>query len=257
MKFNSTLFLSLLTCWSLAMDTSDTLGQISDDSPDESQDRHTEDLDRAQLVRRSSRIAARNPFSINEWPKDRILSTLYSLNIQAPPNLSHDQLWNFLQEVHQDPQPISTNEAPSLPRATGRKATEKRRNTSTDQTNLTPKKAKSSHPSQAPAEQGDDRIFSALLAIQGSLSNMDNRIQALESLRSASAHRAIFDGQTSSSTPDCAFTPDPAANLPRRTLGSALPVASTGAPFFPPAAAIYPHRRAQIQPSENVVMCRN
>ncbi|CAM4693788.1 unnamed protein product [Leuciscus chuanchicus] len=127
-----------------------------------------------------------------------------------------------------------------FPRATGHKATEKRRITSSDQTSL------SSPPSQAAAQQGDDRIFSALLAIQGSLSNMDNRIQALESQRSASAHRVMFDGQTSSSTSDCAFTLDPATNLPRRTLGSALPAASTGAPFFPPAAAISPQLRAHI-----------
>lgn len=51
MTITFTLFLSHLTCWLLMMETSDILGQISDDSPDEIQDRHTEDLDPTQLVR--------------------------------------------------------------------------------------------------------------------------------------------------------------------------------------------------------------
>lgn len=224
------------------MDTSDILGQIlSEESPDEIPDHYTEDSDPTQLVRRSSRIAARNPFSISEWPKEKILATLYSLNVQVPPNLNHDQLLTFLLEVNQDPQPPSTNVS-SLPRSTGRKATEKRKNTSNDQASPTSKKGKTSNPPQASAQQGDDRVLTALLSIQGSLSDMDNRIQALESQRSASAPRATFDAQTSSSSSNCAFFPD----LPRRSLGSALPAASTGVPFFPPAAAISPQLRAQI-----------
>lgn len=107
----------------LVMDTSDILGQIlSEESPDEILDHYTEDVDPTQLVRRSSRIAARNPFSINEWPKERILSKLYSHNIQVPPNLDHDQLLTLLQEVSQDLQPPSTNAVSSLPRSTGCKA---------------------------------------------------------------------------------------------------------------------------------------
>ncbi|ROL45242.1 hypothetical protein DPX16_17853 [Anabarilius grahami] len=226
------------------MDTSDILGQIlSEESPDEILDHYTEDSDPTQLVRCSSRIAAWNPFSISEWPKERILATLYSLNVQVPPDLNQDQLLIFLQEVNQDPQPPSTNVS-SLPRSTGRKATEKRKNISNDQASPTSKKVKTSNPPQASAQQGDDRVLTALLSIQGSLSDMDNRIQVLESERSASAPRAMFDGQTSSSTSNCALIPDLA--LPRRSLGSALPAASTGVPFFPPAAAISPQLRAQI-----------
>ncbi|ROJ30515.1 hypothetical protein DPX16_2368 [Anabarilius grahami] len=226
------------------MDTSDILGQIlSEESPDEILDHYTEDSDPTQLVRRCSRIAARNPFSISEWPKERILATLYSLNVQVPSDLNQDELLTFLQEVNQDPQPPSTNVS-SLPRSTGRKATEKRKNISNDQASPTSKKVKTSNPPQASAQHGDDRVLTALLSIQGSLSDMDNRIQALESQRSASAPRAMFDGQTSSSTSNCALFPDLA--LPRRSLGSALPAASTGVPFFPPAAAISPQLRAQI-----------
>lgn len=174
-------FFSLLACCFLVMDTSDILLQIlSEESPDEIPDHGTEDIDPTLLVRRSSRIAARNPFSITEWPIERILSTLYTLNVQVPPNLDHDQLLTLLQEVNQDPQPPSTNAASSLPRSTGRKATEKRKNISTDQAGPTPKKAKTASASLAPV-QGEDKILSALLSIQGTLSAMDNRIQALES----------------------------------------------------------------------------
>ncbi|ROI84236.1 hypothetical protein DPX16_20008 [Anabarilius grahami] len=238
MKITFTLFLAHLTCCFLVMDTSDILGQIlSEESPDEILDHYTEDSDPTQLVRCSSWIAARNPFSISEWPKERILATLYSLNVQVPPDLNQDQLLTFLQEVNQDPQPPSTNVS-SLPGSTGLKATEKRKNISNNQASPTSKKVKTSNPPQASAQQGDDRVLTALLSIQGSLSDMDNRIQTLESQRSASAPRAMFDGQTSSSTSNCALIPDLA--LPRRSLGSALPAASTGVPFFPPAAAISP-----------------
>ncbi|ROL48632.1 hypothetical protein DPX16_7568 [Anabarilius grahami] len=220
------------------MDTLDILGQIlSEESPDEILDHYTEDGEPTQLVRCSSRIAARNPFSINEWPKERILATLYSLNVQVPPNLNHDQLLTFLQEVS------------SFPQSTGRKATEKIKNISTDQAFPTPKKIKSSHPSQVPAQQGDDRVLTVLLSIQGTLFDMDNRIQELESQRLSSAPRVMFDGQTSSSTSNCALTPDLA--LPRRSFGSALPAASTGVPFFPPAAAISPQLRDQILSAMN------
>lgn len=120
MKILYTLFLLYLTSCFLMTDTSETLGQIlSEDSPDETQDFDNKDLDSAQLVKCSSRIAARNPFSINEWPKERILSTLYSLNVQAPPNLNHDQLLAFLQEVNQDQQPKPLR--PKLPAAKPRK----------------------------------------------------------------------------------------------------------------------------------------
>ncbi|KAK9969954.1 hypothetical protein ABG768_028095, partial [Culter alburnus] len=170
------------------MDTLDILGQIlSEESPDEILDHYTEDSDPTQLVRRSSRIAARNPFSINEWPKERILATLYSLNIQVPPNLNHDQLLTFLQET----------------------------------TGFSQRCCQSKEPSPT-----------------------WNRIQALESQHLASAPRVMFDGQTSSSTSNCALIPDLA--LPRRSLGSALLAVSFGVPFFPPAAAISPQLRVQI-----------
>ncbi|ROL01530.1 hypothetical protein DPX16_2099 [Anabarilius grahami] len=168
------------------MDTSGILGRIlSKESPDEILDHYTEDSYPTQLVRRSSRIAARNPFSINEWPKERILATLYSLNVHMPPNLNHDQLLTFLQEVNQDPQPPSTNVV------------------------------KPSNPSQAPAQQGDDRVLTALLSIQGTLSDMDNRIQALESQRLASTPQRYLP-----LPPGCPFSPQQLLFLPNCALKS-------------------------------------
>lgn len=124
-----------------------------------------------------------------------------------PPNLDHDQLLTLLQEVNQDPQPPSTNVPSSLPRSTGHKATEKRKNISTDQADPTPKKGKTASASFA-AVQGEDKILSALLSIQGTLSAMDNRIQALESQRSSPAPQAGIYGQTSSLTSNRAISPD-------------------------------------------------
>lgn len=109
---------------------------------------------------------------------------------------------------------------------------------------------KTAHSSQVPAQQGDDRVLSALLSIQGTLSDKNNRIQALESQCLSSAPRAMFDGQTSSSTSNHALTPDLA--LPRRSLGSALSDAYTRVPSFPPAAAISPQLHTQILSSNDI-----
>ncbi len=136
------------------------------------------------------------------------------------------------------------------------KPRKKRKNISSDLTSPTPKKPKPSHPSQAPAQQGEDRILSALLSIQGTLSDLDNRILALELQRLPSAPRVTFDRQTSSSTSECGSTSDLDANVPRRSPGSALPAPSSRVPFFPPAAAVSPQLRAQILSGNDIKLVK-
>ncbi|XDV11744.1 hypothetical protein PO909_000592 [Leuciscus waleckii] len=46
--------------------------------------------------------------------------------------------------------------------------------------------------------------------------------------------------------PSTSFIMGPADLLPRRSLATALPASTTGAPFFPPAAAISSQLHAQI-----------
>ncbi|KAK9960492.1 hypothetical protein ABG768_008347 [Culter alburnus] len=112
------------------------------------------------------------------FPKKKILFTLYSFNIQAPPDLSHEQLFQFFIECNQDPDLHSPETVPPFPRATGQKASAKRKNISSKNTPSPLKKAKPHHSNQNPVQQRDDQILSALTSIQGVLSEMDERFQA-------------------------------------------------------------------------------
>ncbi|KAJ8351965.1 hypothetical protein SKAU_G00234410 [Synaphobranchus kaupii] len=77
---------------------------------------------------------------------------------------------------------------------------------------------------------------------------MDARIQNLENSPSATRfsinERGI--GASSAATYDANPAPSNLAIEPRRTMGTAIPAAPVGVPFFPPAAAISPHLQAQI-----------
>lgn len=111
--------------------------------------------------------------------------------------------------------------------------------------------------------QSNDPVLSALSNIQVSLSDMNSRIQALEcSSTSKSSANLLFSGPSSENSSSATarlpvFTQqqdDDVVNsvtIPRRTMGSAVPV-STGSPFFPPAAAISHQLRSQIVAGNDV-----
>ncbi|KAF4106172.1 hypothetical protein G5714_013834 [Onychostoma macrolepis] len=200
-------------------------------------------------LRRSSWLAGKTHLSINEWPKDKILSTLYSFNIQAPPDLSHEQLFHFLIECSQESDLFSPASV-ALPHATGRKATSKRKHLSSDNP-LPLEKSKRPHTNQISTQQRDYQILSALTSIQGVLSKMDERIQTLEDRSCASTSHPTFPGVQSSGSSLLGNRFSHQAeiadmSLSRRTLRSAVPAAPTGVPFFPPAAAVSPQLCVQI-----------
>lgn len=201
-----------------------------------------DEQDRVLPLRRSSELTGKTRLSLNEWPKEKILSTLYSYNIQAPPDLSHEQLIHLLIEWSQDLDLFSPASVASLPRTIGQKA--KRKHLSSDSP-LPPEKSKPPHTNQISAQQRDDQILLALTSIQEVLSEMDKKIQALEDRRCTPTPCPTFPGVQSSrfSLPGNLFshyadTVD--TLLHRRTLRSTVPAAPTGVPFFPPAAAISP-----------------
>ncbi|KAJ8377009.1 hypothetical protein SKAU_G00075890 [Synaphobranchus kaupii] len=77
---------------------------------------------------------------------------------------------------------------------------------------------------------------------------MDARIQNLEN--SPPATSFVFNEPAIGASPAATYNANPASsNLaiePRRNMGTAVPAAPVGVPFFPPAAAISSHLRAQI-----------
>ncbi|KAK2914232.1 hypothetical protein Q8A67_002631 [Cirrhinus molitorella] len=94
--------------------------------------------------------------------------------------------------------------------------------------------------------QSNDPVLSALSSIQSSLSDMNSRIQALES---GSALKPTNPASATVRLPLANELQDHndviPATVPWRTMGSAVPV-STGSPFFPPPAAISHQLRSQI-----------
>ncbi|KAJ8375435.1 hypothetical protein SKAU_G00060150 [Synaphobranchus kaupii] len=97
-------------------------------------------------------------------------------------------------------------------------------------------------------QQTEDPILTALSYIQTSLLNMDARILNLEN--SPSSTRFIVNepgiGTSSAATYNANPAPSNLAIEPQRNMGTAIPAAPVGVPFFPPAAAISAHLRAQI-----------
>ncbi|XP_057179086.1 NXPE family member 4-like isoform X3 [Triplophysa rosa] len=92
-----------------------------------------------------------------------------------------------------------------------------------------------------------DPVMKALQSIQLSLSNLSDRIQTLESQPSpTSTISSLMPVVPKAFAATAPSTAEPAALIPRRSLATALPAPTTGAPFFPPAAAISPQLCTQI-----------
>ncbi|XP_073667512.1 uncharacterized protein [Paramisgurnus dabryanus] len=213
-------------------------------------------------VRRSSRLASKSscsPPSIIDWPLPKLLETLYRHDIPAPTGASHKELFALLCEKIDVP----AADIPPPPPFSGKKQTQKRKNLEPASTSadVAPKRAGGSDVSTraiySSSVQNKDPVLSALSSIQSSLSNMNSRIQALESgsRSKASANFSISgpscDNSSSTTARLPVFTPQQnddvinSVTIPRRTMGSAVPV-TTGSPFFPPAAAISHQLRSQI-----------
>ncbi|KAJ8359218.1 hypothetical protein SKAU_G00157430 [Synaphobranchus kaupii] len=205
-------------------------------------------------VRRSARLAVRNPESpcITFWSITKILGVLFSRNIQAPLGASHEELLHFLIANVPD---IATAPATGIPASTPpapRKASAKRKHCAAPATSsaVASAPAKRARPQSqgATPQQIEDPILTALSTIQASLLDMDGRIQNLEN--SSPATSFVFNEPAIGASPAATYNANPASsNLaiePRRNMGTAVPAAPVGVPFFPPAAAISSHLRAQI-----------
>ncbi|KAJ8359101.1 hypothetical protein SKAU_G00156260 [Synaphobranchus kaupii] len=205
-------------------------------------------------VLRSARLAVRNAESpcIALWSISKILGVLFSRNIQAPLGASHEELLDFLMANVPD---IATSPATGIPASTPpapRKASSKRKYcappaTSSAEASAPEKRARSQSQGVIP-QQTEDPILTALSYIQTSLLDMDARILNLEN--SPSSTRFIVNepgmGTSSAATYNANPAPSNLAIEPRRNMGTAIPAAPVGVPFFPPAAAISAHLRAQI-----------
>ncbi|KAA0712564.1 hypothetical protein E1301_Tti023697 [Triplophysa tibetana] len=211
-------------------------------------------------VRLSSRLASKSPSlpSINDWPLPKILETLFKRNVPVPTGATHEDL-SILFCENAD---MSSTESLIPPPSSSKKNTQKRKNSEPTPTqaeaNVTPKQA------AGPAGlartihsmvQSNHPMLTALSSIQSLLSNMNSRIKTLES--GSKTHNLAdlrFHGPSTSqftsarllqpSDPEQDDDVMPTA-VPRRTMGSAVPV-STGSPFFSPASVISHQLRSQI-----------
>ena len=190
------------------------------------------DQDPLALPRRSPRLVQRQ---LLDWPVVRILEVLYANGISAPPGLGHEDLLELLVSrvpaALEDPEPDlaasrkKRGKAPAKKRGAKPAAapTRKRR-----------KSAPAPAPAPAsPAPQPNAEVLSALADIKASLVGVNNRLVVLESTSASGVEPA----STSSAE---------LLSLPRRTLGTAVPAPSTGAPFLSPAGAIPDALRSQI-----------
>ncbi|KAL0185660.1 hypothetical protein M9458_017330, partial [Cirrhinus mrigala] len=213
-------------------------------------------IDENVAVRRSTRLASKASFSpsISDWPLPKILEVLFKSHISVPTRATHEELFNLLCENIDVPAPHS----PPPPPPAGKKNMQKRKNHEPASVTGAPKRAcgsSSSARSSHSTIQNNDPVLSALLSIQSSITAMNSRIQALESgSTSRNSENLLYSGPASSSTasttlqlPGTEQQVDDVipATLPRRSMGSAVPV-STGALFFPPSAAISHQLRSQI-----------
>ncbi|KAF4118480.1 hypothetical protein G5714_000531 [Onychostoma macrolepis] len=209
-------------------------------------------------VRRSTRLASKSSCSpgISDWPLPKILEVLFKSNIPVPSGATHEELFTLLCESIDVP----ASHSPPHPPTSSKKNTQKRKNFEPVSTSTTgaPKRAcgpSSSARSSHSTIQNNDPMLSALSNIQSLISDMNSRIQALESGSASRISRnLLLSGPASSNTasttvrlPGAALQVDDVipATVPRRTMGSAVPV-STGSTFFPPTAAISHQLRSQI-----------
>ncbi|KAI2647953.1 Nesprin-2 [Labeo rohita] len=179
-------------------------------------------------VRLSSRLVSKSvnvtPPNICNWPLSKILETLFRNHIPAPKGASHDNK-HVQKRKNIDPPPAPAAAVPK--RADGPIGLA---------------------PAGNSTVQSNDPVLSALSSIQSSLSDMNSRIQALESGSAPKSTENLLSSGPGSFNPASATVRLPVApgyqdddiipaTLPRRMMGSAVPV-STGSPFYPPAAAI-------------------
>ncbi len=183
--------------------------------------------------RRSSRLVQRQ---LSDWPMVKILEVLYANGISAPPGLSHEELFEFL--IDHVPGAIEDSEPAECPAAKSKKGktpAKKRAQKST----YTPRKKKKLPASTPSSVQPNAELLSALSDIKSSLISMNNRLVVLESNSAGPSSCFASSGEPSTSSAEL-------STLPRRTLGTAVPAPSTGAPFLPPAGAIPDALRNQI-----------
>ncbi len=210
-------------------------------------------------VRRSTRLASKSscPSGISDWPLPKILEVLFKSHISVPTGATHEELFTLLCESIDVPAPQS----PPRPQISGKKNMQKRKNLEPASTLATgaPNRAcslSSSARSSHSTIQNNDPVLSTLSSIQSSISNINSRIQALESGSASRISENLLSGPASSNTASTTVTvrlPGAEqqvddvipATIPRRTMGSAVPV-STGSTFFSPSAAISHQLRSQI-----------
>ncbi|KAF4095453.1 hypothetical protein G5714_024531 [Onychostoma macrolepis] len=209
-------------------------------------------------VRRSTRLASKSSCSpgISDWPLPKILEILFKSNIPVPSGATHEELFTLLCESIDVP----ASHSPPHPPTSGKKNTQKRKNFEPASTSATGASKWACGPSSSARSshsmiQNNDPVLSALSNIQSSISDMNSRIQALESGSASRISRnLLLSGPASSNTASTTVRLPGAeqqvddvipATVPRRTMGSAVPV-STGSTFFPPTAAISHQLRSQI-----------
>ncbi|KAL7383912.1 hypothetical protein ABVT39_020484 [Epinephelus coioides] len=212
---------------------------------------------------RSSRLTSKaaNIPSIDDWPIPRLLEFLFYNDITAPVGASHQELFTLFMGCAGFPSPPADRLPSSAPRKAPAKRKHRSRNPADAPTPAAaplPKRARAPASAVGSAAPANDAILSALSSIQSSLSNMNSRIQTLEACApssSSSFQAAVFTSRDqaasfsaagpSSQTDDVTPAPLDGITIPRRSLGSAVPI-STGVPFYPPAAAISSNLRSQI-----------
>ncbi|XP_073318232.1 uncharacterized protein [Pagrus major] len=208
-------------------------------------------------LRRSSRLAGKGTGqiapSIDDWPIPKLLEFLFCNDVSAPVGASHRELFALFLNCAGFPPVVQRPVAQS-----------KRKHWSQNSVVApTPAAAPPAKRARAPATAvassapANDAILAALSSIQSSLSSMNSRIQTLEAAAvpstSSAFQAAVFTSRepaaaaASSATQFSDVTPAPldGISIPRRILGSAVPI-STGVPFYPPAAAISFNLRNQI-----------
>ncbi|CAJ1053430.1 uncharacterized protein LOC115597353 [Xyrichtys novacula] len=258
----------LLVTMSSAYDEDEPQFDCISESPQESDAEDAIGPEEASSLRRSSRLARKktpDP-SIKEWQIPKLLQFLFSNNIPAPIGASHQELFGLFLSCSEPQRPPASTPPPSAPRKAAAKCKHTTSNSGTasaEGTAQTHKRARITAPAASHATPSDNLaastnadIMSALSSIQSSLSSMNTRIQTLEANVPTpfQATTQTFQDHVrttssiagpSSQLDDVIPVPYDNITVPRRTLGSAVPI-TTGVPFYPPAAAISPNLRSQI-----------
>ena len=187
----------------------------------------------AAQPRRSTRLVQR---SLTDWPVIKILEVLYANQLSAPAGLNHEELFQFMLES------LAVEDQEASGSKKQGKATAKKRGAQKIINAAPLKKSKPPAAPEAPAQNVE--LMMALSDIKSSLSNMGQRIGALEN--SATSSSAIGLVPASTSAGDAMSAAAGLAPTPRRTLGTAVPAPSSGSPFLSPAGAIPDALRTQI-----------